>query len=311
MTTGERLLLTLTFWLRPDFVLRVVNRFQRIAGFDRAIALASSAFTASIALAVLYATLFPRAETADFADRLIRRLDLGEAGAEAVTDMFARSGDDPAGIGLLGALLLLVAVLSFARAVQRLWEQTWELAPLSVRNTVNGIIWIAGLSVWLAASAWLRQGLSGPVGDLTQVAILVPLGAVFFAWTMRTLTAQRLAWRDTPPTAVVAAAVFELANIAAGIYVPRLFDSYADRFGAVGAVLAMISWLFGLMLVLVASAATGREVTEELRRLAAGVRPGREEVQRQWDAVIAEARSHYSAVRGRLPRRGGDSPPGS
>ncbi len=37
----ERVVRTLTFWLRPEFVLRVVNRFQKVAGFDRAIALAS------------------------------------------------------------------------------------------------------------------------------------------------------------------------------------------------------------------------------------------------------------------------------
>jgi hypothetical protein len=34
----ERVTRTLTFWLRPEFVLRVVNRFQKVAGFDRAIA---------------------------------------------------------------------------------------------------------------------------------------------------------------------------------------------------------------------------------------------------------------------------------
>jgi hypothetical protein len=33
---------TLTFWLRPAFVLRVLNRFQLIAGFDRAMALAAA-----------------------------------------------------------------------------------------------------------------------------------------------------------------------------------------------------------------------------------------------------------------------------
>ena len=38
----------------------------------------------------------------------------------------------------------MVAVLSFSRAAQRLFEQTWELKPLSVRNTVNGLLWIAG-----------------------------------------------------------------------------------------------------------------------------------------------------------------------
>ena len=38
-------------------------------------------------------------------------------------------------ISVFGALLLIVAVLSFTRGVQRMFEQTWELKPLSVRNT--------------------------------------------------------------------------------------------------------------------------------------------------------------------------------
>ena len=46
----ERVVRTLTFWLRPQFVLRVFNRFQKVAGFDRAIALASGALTATIPL---------------------------------------------------------------------------------------------------------------------------------------------------------------------------------------------------------------------------------------------------------------------
>jgi membrane protein len=34
----------------------------------------------------------------------------------------------------------MVAVLSVTRGVQRLVEQTWELQPLSVRNTFNGLL---------------------------------------------------------------------------------------------------------------------------------------------------------------------------
>jgi hypothetical protein len=49
----ERVVRTLTFWLRPEFMLRVVNRFQKVAGFDRSIALASGALTATIPLAIL------------------------------------------------------------------------------------------------------------------------------------------------------------------------------------------------------------------------------------------------------------------
>ena len=48
---------TLTFWLRPEFVLRVVSRFQKVAGFDRAIALASGALTATIPLMIVTSTV--------------------------------------------------------------------------------------------------------------------------------------------------------------------------------------------------------------------------------------------------------------
>ena len=47
----------LTFWLRPEFILRVVNRFQKIVGFDRSVALASGALTATIPLLIVTSAL--------------------------------------------------------------------------------------------------------------------------------------------------------------------------------------------------------------------------------------------------------------
>src|SRR4051812_23141539 len=138
----ERILRTLTFWLRPAFALRVVNRFQRLAGFDRAVALASSALTAVIPLTIIASAITQAVGGKSVADRIISRYELSGAGAEAVHDVFEPAGGSDAGIGLIGLLLLLVAVLSFTRAVQRLFEQTWELPPLSVRNTINGLKWI-------------------------------------------------------------------------------------------------------------------------------------------------------------------------
>ena len=51
------------------------------------------------------------------------------------------------------------------------------------------------------------------------------------------------------------------------VYVPHLFESYATRYGVIGAVFAMISALFCVMVVVVASAALGREVGDELARI--------------------------------------------
>ena len=73
----ERVLRTLTFWLRPAFALRVVNRFQRIAGFDRAVALASSALTALIPLAVVSGAVLERLGVKDVPDRIIDKQKVG------------------------------------------------------------------------------------------------------------------------------------------------------------------------------------------------------------------------------------------
>ena len=83
----ERIGRVLTFWLRPAFVLRVLNRFQRVAGFDRAIALASSALTALIPLAIIAGAILPRADASDAAHRIIVRYGLTGAGAQAVKDV--------------------------------------------------------------------------------------------------------------------------------------------------------------------------------------------------------------------------------
>src|SRR3954463_5969477 len=109
----ERVVRTLTFWLRPEFVLRVVNRFQKVAGFDRAIALSSGALTALIPLTIVASALGSQLGGKGTADRIIDRYDLTGGGAEAVKDVFAPPSDTTTSVGILGAFFLLIAVLSF------------------------------------------------------------------------------------------------------------------------------------------------------------------------------------------------------
>ena len=85
----ERVMRTLTFWLRPEFVLRVVNRFQKVAGFDREIALASGALTATIPLTIVTSALASQLGGKDTADRVIDRYGLTGGGAEAARDIFS------------------------------------------------------------------------------------------------------------------------------------------------------------------------------------------------------------------------------
>ena len=300
----ERVMRTLTFWLRPRFVLRVVNRFQKVAGFDRAVALASSALTAIIPLAIITSALASQLGGKGTAERIIARYDLTGGGAEAVRDVFSPPAGETTSIGFIGFFLLMVAVLSFTRAVQRLFEQTWELKPLSVRNTANGLLWIAGLTLYLSVSGLVRGLLGRTNLDLTATLVLLVPSAAFLYWSGRVLSAGRISRPQLLPFAILGAVLLSVYSVGAEVYVPHLFSTYASRYGVIGAVFAMISALFCVMLVAVGAAAAGREVGDELDHIRRGERPADDEVRAQWNEITAEARSRWATLRsrGRAPK---------
>jgi uncharacterized BrkB/YihY/UPF0761 family membrane protein len=299
----ERAVRTLTFWLRPEFVLRVVNRFQKLAGFDRAIALASGALTALIPLTIVASALSSELGGKGTAERIIDRYDLTGGGAEAVKDVFAPASGTSTSLGVLGVLFLLITVLSFSRAVQRMVEQTWELDPLSVRNTFNGLLWIGGLGLYAAVSSLLQVGLGRSNVDLAAALLALPLTAVFLIWSAWVLSAKRIERRELLPFGIVGAALLAVYSVGAAVYVPHLFSTYATRYGVIGAVFAIISALFAVMLVVVGSAAAGREVRDELDRIQRGERPAEDEVRREWDQVIGDARSRWDTLRTQIQER--------
>jgi membrane protein len=289
----------------------VLNRFQRIAGFDRAIALASSALTALIPLLVVAGAVLTWFGAGDTATRIINRYELSGDGAEAVRDIFSSATDSGTSVGIVGALLLIVAVLSFSRAVQRLFEQTWELDPLSVRNSLNGLRFAAALVVYTVATGAIHAVAGFGSLELIASLLTVPLSAVLLVWGGWVLSAKRIEWEALLPFGAIGSILLAVYSVGATVYVPHLFDTYAARYGVIGAVFAIISTLFCVMLVVVGSAALGREVDDELDRIRRGELPPDDDVRRQWESVLEEVRSRWSAARGRVGRRGGGEGDGS
>ena len=303
----ERVIRTLTFWLRPAFVLRVVQRFQKIAGFDRALALASISLSALVPLVIISGAVLAQVGAEDAADRVIDRYGLTGNGAEAVADLLSPASSSTS-VDVFSALFVVLAMLSFTRAVQRLVEGTWELDPLGVRNTVNGLFWAGGFVGYLVATGWIHALVGRGRLELGASLLGLPLTAALLVWGSWILSAKRIGWRDLLPFGVIGSALMAAYSVGATVYMPPLFSSYATDYGVIGAVLAIISMLFCVMLVAVVSAVLGREVGDELDRIRRGERPPDHEVRSQWDNVVREARSRWEVARERADRRGRKGP---
>jgi hypothetical protein len=183
-----------------------------------------------------------------------------------------------------------------------MFEQAWDLKPLSVRNTVNDVTWIVGLFVYFGLSWWVHRLLDHGRVQIVANAAMVPASVVFFVWSGWILSARRLGWRQLVPFGILVSVLVAICLTCGAIYLPRLFSSYASRYGVIGAVLAMISALFILMVVIVTGTAAGREMSDELDRIKRGERPPDDEIRKEWNAMIDEARLRTQTLRDRVDR---------
>ena len=117
------------------------------------------------------------------------------------------------------------------------------------------------------------------------------------------LSAKRIRRDALTPFAVLGSLALAVYSVGAAVYVPHLFSTYSTRYGVIGAVFAMISALFCVMVVVVASAAAGREIHDELARIRRGEKPAEDEVRRQWDEITTEARSRWDTLRQQIQER--------
>jgi membrane protein len=239
-------------WPIARFLRDWIGRFIAVQGIDRGMALGAYAFSALIPLLIVYSSILPDGES--FADKLIDRLELKGAAAESLHRAFAPAGAVQSSVTVLGLFLLLVSALSFARGMQRLYELSYGLPSLGMRNTKWALVWL--LAVCLAASA--RPVLANtPVLSLTESA---------FGWllTPYLLLGRRLHWRKLAPTAALSVIGMTGVGIWSVIWLPHTISASASQYGIIGIAFALLTWLFATACVLVVAATGGALISERL-----------------------------------------------
>jgi membrane protein len=223
---------------------------------------------------------------------------VGESGGEALADIM--EGREGAGqrSGVLGALLGTAALLFGAAGVfgqlrdslNTVWEVEARKAEgflgklwLFLRQKLLGVVGVLGTGFLLlvgllasAAVAALSEHASGilPGADwlwlVAQGLVLLGLATLVFAAMFRFLPAVKVAWRDVMVGAFATSILFVVGELAIGAYLGTA--ATASRYGAAGAVVVLLLWVYysGLILFF------GAELTQVYaNNFGERVRPGR------------------------------------
>lgn len=250
--------------MRPDWrraTLRVaaaVRRFVAIDGYDRALALAAQAFVAIVPMLIVLAAWAPDDARTGGGSWLVDALGLDGEAAAAVRLLVTRPPGAAEPVTLVGAGLLAVSVVGFARSLQRTFEAAWGLSRSGWRGLGPGLLGAAALVAAVAALVVVGS-LAGPLPGGPAILVVPDAVAAALVWwpVQRLVVGGRVTWRDLLPGAVVTGAGQAVLMALSSYYLRPTISEQAQRYGVIGAAFAIVSWLVVLAVLLVAGAVIG------------------------------------------------------
>jgi membrane protein len=249
---------------RPDSLLgRLGVRLAEIGGVQRATVLGAQAFTSLIPYLVIASALVPTARNESFADTLVHNFGLEGSAAEGVHALFASAGEVESAITVIGLVILLLSITSFARTLQSTYERAYGLEPSGVAGLPRGLLWIGALAIWLSLSS-IRSEMQDWGGPLFSATVAI--GFSFGLWLVSPmiLLGRRVPTRLLVPCAVVSAVLMTAVLTASAIYMPILIESAASRYGLIGIAFSLQGWLLTIAIVIVAGAVVGSVLSEDM-----------------------------------------------
>ena len=229
--------------------------WHRLVGMDfmnKALVLAGTLLLCVFPFLIVIAALAGRSA----ASSISSRLGLNQQAAADMGHLFTSSGATSATVTTACFVLLVLFALAGASAVQQLYEQIFELDSRGVRDLLRRLIWSGLVVGWLFLS-----GLVGPwvrAGGLVLYGIVILVGFTGFWWfAMRFLMGGRITWRRLFPSAV-ATGLCWLGMVAVfSATFSGMVISSDDRYGPIGIVFDLISYLLAIGVVIILGAATG------------------------------------------------------
>lgn len=220
----------------------IVDEMVRIEVIDRSLALASKLFVAVIPLSIILKAIVPG--SGSFGQDLVVRLGLSGAGAEATRTLFASGSEVRGAVSVIGVVIVLYSVLSFTRALQRVYLNVWRLHPQPFDALARQVAWIFGFIVYSALLSPLRDLEHGHDLGVLYAVSAIALGAAFWVWTPYVLLGRRVQWRRLLPTGLLTAAGISLYSVGTALFLAAIFTRNAERYGLIGIAFGLVTWLF-------------------------------------------------------------------
>jgi membrane protein len=247
-----------TAWVNATFEPLLV-RLVEVGVVQAAVVLAAQTFMALFPLLIAVIAIVPPGVGGQVGATLRERLGVSGDTDESVRRLISTRSQLRGTLSVFGVLLVLASATSFTRALQRVYQAAWRLPRLGLKGNLRGLVWLVGVVAYfgLVAAAIRLAGGAGPVASPLRWAVTVASSLLVWWWTPFLLLGGRVTARALLPGALLTGTALLILGRVSQLYLPRAMRSQETRYGAIGAVFALESWLVVLAGAVVIGAVLG------------------------------------------------------
>ncbi|MER6070272.1 YhjD/YihY/BrkB family envelope integrity protein [Streptomyces sp. NPDC001817] len=218
--------------------------------FSHSFQLASLAFLCFFPFLILVTAAFGQ----DAAQVMAGWLGLNEQAAQALAGLFKPSPGSVT-LTLMSAVLLIAGAVAVAGTLQGWYQFLFDVPPRWWRDLGAQLAWLTVLVAYGAARAGIGAALGPQLSSLSGFVL-----ALFFWWgTMRLLLTGAVTWRFLLPAAVATGVAWTGLGWFSSRFFSETIVANNQKYGPVGVVMVILSWLVAVGVVIHLGAVVGHE----------------------------------------------------
>ena len=188
---------------------------------------------------------------------LSRRLGLNHQAAVDVSHLFTSSTATSNAVTGTAYVFFILGGIAGATAVQDLYERAFELEAKGMKDIIRRLVWLVVVIGWAAAAGWVGPWLRRSGGPVV-LALAGLIALTLFRWfTMWLLLGGRIQWRDLFPSALATGICWIGMQVVFSFIFSNDVISNDQKYGAIGIVFALMSYLIAIGVVIILGAILG------------------------------------------------------